>query len=58
MNESDKINIDKITTNTGAKEATLWAVAKDRYLNEETKKTVSITEITDLLNWIPIFLVL
>ena len=53
-----KINIDKITTKTGAKEATLWAVVNDKYLKEETKKTVSITDTIDLLNWILIFLVL
>ena len=53
-----KISIDKITTKTGANEATLWTVAKDKYLKDETKKTVSMTEINDLVNWSLIFLVL
>ena len=47
---SFKIKTDKITIITGAKEATLCAVANDKYLNEDTKNNVSITEIIDLDN--------
>ena len=50
--------IDNMTTKIGAKEATLWAVAKDKYLNDKTKKVVSIIDTIDLESWILIFFVL
>lgn len=55
---SFKNNIDKITTKTGAKEATVWTEASDKYLKDETKKTVSITEVKDLVSWSLRFFVL
>ena len=41
---SFKIIADKATTITGAKEPTLWAFAKDRYLNDKTKHPDSIID--------------
>ncbi len=53
---SFKIIADNATTITGANDPILWALARDKYLNDKTKHPDSITDNKLLNIWDLIFL--